>query len=90
MHDAHSDSAHPHVHGANLGMRGSAYLRAGGFRSLASAEDHALLAALASSGGRIISVTDIPVVTSSRRRGRAPDGFSHLLARLGASTQAHA
>ena len=36
---------HPHVHGANLGFRASAYLRAGGFPALPTAEDHALVAA---------------------------------------------
>jgi RNA polymerase sigma-70 factor (ECF subfamily) len=33
------------VHGANLGIRASAYLAAGGFPPLPTAEDHALLAA---------------------------------------------
>ena len=37
---------HSHVHGANLGFRASAYLRAGGFPLLPTAEDHALVAAL--------------------------------------------
>jgi glycosyltransferase involved in cell wall biosynthesis len=31
---------HPHVHGANLGIRASGYLAAGGFKSLRTAEDH--------------------------------------------------
>ena len=32
------------VHGANLGIRASAYLAAGGFKSVRTAEDHALVA----------------------------------------------
>jgi glycosyltransferase involved in cell wall biosynthesis len=32
---------HPHVHGANLGIRATAYLAAGGFPPLRTAEDHA-------------------------------------------------
>jgi len=36
---------HPHVHGANLGIRASAYRAVGGFRPLRTAEDHALLTA---------------------------------------------
>ena len=79
---AHSGDAHPHVHGANLGVRASAYLAAGGFRPLPTAEDHDLLSALVRSGHQIVRAPDIPVVTSARRHGRTPDGFSHLLARL--------
>jgi hypothetical protein len=49
---------HPHVHGANLGIRASAYLAAGGFPSLRTAEDHALLAAgCAGSLGSVCGVT---------------------------------
>jgi glycosyltransferase involved in cell wall biosynthesis len=73
---------HPHVHGANLGLRASAYLAAGGFRPLRTAEDHALLAAVTEAGCRILRASDIAVTTSSRRRARAPHGFSHLLRTL--------
>jgi glycosyltransferase involved in cell wall biosynthesis len=73
---------HPHVHGANLGLRASAYLAAGGFSPLRTAEDHALLAAAAQAGCRILRASDIPVKTSSRRQARAPQGFSHLLRTL--------
>ena len=34
---------HPHVHGANLGFRAAAYLKAGGFPDVPTAEDHALV-----------------------------------------------
>ena len=63
---------HPHVHGANLGIRASAYLAAGGFRSLRTAEDHALVAAAARAGCSALRAGDIPVQTSARRQARAP------------------
>jgi glycosyltransferase involved in cell wall biosynthesis len=73
---------HPHVHGANLGIRASAYLAAGGFRPLRTAEDHALAAAAAGAGCRVLQASDIPVQTSARRQARAPRGFGHLLRSL--------
>jgi glycosyltransferase involved in cell wall biosynthesis len=73
---------HPHVHGANFGIRSSAYLAAGGFRSLRTAEDHALLAAATEAGCSVLQASDITVETSARRRARAPQGFSHLLRTL--------
>jgi glycosyltransferase involved in cell wall biosynthesis len=76
---AFGDGPHPHVHGANLGIRASAYLAAGGFRSLRTAEDHALLAAATGAGCSVLQASDITVMTSARRRARAPLGFGHLL-----------
>ncbi len=76
------DGPHQHVHGANLGIRASAYLAAGGFRSLRTAEDHALLAAATDAGCSVLRASDITVETSARRRARAPLGFSHLLRTL--------
>jgi glycosyltransferase involved in cell wall biosynthesis len=73
---------HPHVHGANLGLRASAYLAAGGFRPLRTAEDHAMLASATEAGCRVLRAGDIPVQTSSRRLARAPGGFGHLLRKL--------
>jgi glycosyltransferase involved in cell wall biosynthesis len=70
---------HPHVHGANLGIRASAYLRAGGFRPLRTGEDHALLAAINQADRPVLRVGDITVQTSARRLARAPGGFSHYL-----------
>lgn len=74
---------HPHVHGANLGIRASAYRAAGGFRDLRTAEDHALLAAATQAGCRILRAGDVSVETSARRHARAPDGFSGFLLALG-------
>jgi glycosyltransferase involved in cell wall biosynthesis len=79
---------HPHVHGANLGFRAAAYLRAGGFPDLPTAEDHALVAALSASGSRIRRTRALAVVTSARRESRAPHGFGHYLAELDASALA--
>ncbi len=73
---------HRHVHGANLGIRASAYLAAGGFRPLRTAEDHALLAAATEAGCPVVQASDITVQTSGRRQARAPRGFSHLLRTL--------
>jgi glycosyltransferase involved in cell wall biosynthesis len=81
-HYRHGARTHHHVHGANLGLRASAYLAAGGFQALRTAEDHALLNALGAAGCAILPVTDIAVETSARRGSRAPHGFSHLLDRL--------
>ncbi len=73
---------HPHVHGANLGIRASAYLAAGGFRPLRTAEDHALLATATEAGCAVVHAGDISVRTSGRRQARAPRGFSYLLRTL--------
>jgi glycosyltransferase involved in cell wall biosynthesis len=77
---------HPHVHGANLGFRASAYLSAGGFPDEPTAEDHALVAALTAAGSRVLRTGALPVVTSARRDARAPHGFSRYLAELDAAT----
>jgi len=78
---------HPHVHGANLGFSASAYLAAGGFRPRRTAEDHALVDALAAAGRRILRTTEVSVLTSARRQARAPRGFSHLLSSLAVAVQ---
>jgi hypothetical protein len=76
------DGPHLHVHGANIGIRASAYRAAGGFPPLRSAEDHALLAAVAEAGCSVLRADDVTVETSARRHARAPHGFSHLLRTL--------
>ena len=73
---------HPHVHGANLGVRASAYLQAGGFPQEPTAEDHAFVSALTASGCRVLRTRALPVATSARRESRAPHGFSRYLAEL--------
>ena len=77
-HDA--EDGHPHVHGANLGIRSSAYLALGGWTHGASGEDARLIrAADADRTMRTLRSGAIPVVTSSRLTGRAPHGFAHYL-----------
>jgi glycosyltransferase involved in cell wall biosynthesis len=73
---------HSHVHGANLGFRAAAYLRAGGFPDTPTAEDHALVAALIATGSRVHRTRALTVATSARRAARAPHGFSSYLAQL--------
>jgi hypothetical protein len=79
---AFGSGPHTHVHGANLGIWASAYLAAGGFRPLRTAEDHALLAAATEAGCPVVQAGDITVETSGRRLARAPRGFSSLLRTL--------
>ena len=77
---------HAHVHGANLGFRAAAYLGAGGFPDVPTAEDRALVEALTANGSRVRRTRALSVVTSARREGRAPHGFSHYLAELDAAS----
>ncbi len=76
----HEDGSHPHVHGANLGVRADVYLRCGGWKGLATAEDHDLWNRLMSVSSRPCSTAQIKVLTSGRRIGRAPHGFADALA----------
>ncbi|GAA1755628.1 glycosyltransferase [Streptomonospora arabica] len=77
-----SDREHPHVHGANLGVRASAYVDSGGFGALPHAEDHALVTALHLRGHSIRRPADLPVATSAREDARAPGGFADRLTAL--------
>ena len=71
---------HPHVHGANLGIRGDAYLALGGCAALPTGEGTELARRATAAGHvRIARSAAIPVVTSTRRAGRAPQGFSGYL-----------
>jgi hypothetical protein len=75
-----ADGTHPHVHGANLGVRADAYLQAGGWQDLFSAEDHDLWRRLQSGRHKRVSDASLCVLTSGRRVGRAPLGFADALA----------
>jgi glycosyltransferase involved in cell wall biosynthesis len=76
----HADGSHPHIHGANLGVRADTYLRAGGWAHRTTAEDHDLWGRLLREGSRTISDAKLKVLTSGRRAGRAPFGFADALA----------
>ena len=67
------------IHGASLGFNAAAYLAAGGFKSLKTGEDRALHRDLIDQGGRVHYDSATRVVTSARRRARAPNGFAHAL-----------
>jgi hypothetical protein len=76
----HPDGTHPHIHGANLGVRADVYMRAGGWADLHTAEDHDLWRRLTAAGAKKLSSSRLKVVTSGRRHGRAPLGFAGALA----------
>ena len=76
---------HPHVHGANLGVRADAYLAVGGWAAIPSGEDHALWRAVRQAGYPTLATRSIRVVTSGRRHGRAPAGFAGYLCDLEAA-----
>ncbi|WP_346768827.1 glycosyltransferase [Crystallibacter degradans] len=82
-HQRHGRSAEAaSVHGANLGMRASAYLAAGGFRDMAEHEDVRLVEDLRSSGATVRASRALHAVTSGRLEGRTPGGFAGYLAAL--------
>ena len=76
----HADGSHPHVHGANLGVRADAYLQAGGWQHLSTAEDHDLWRRLHRGRHKRVADASLCVLTSGRRTGRAPLGFADALA----------
>lgn len=85
-HDRHDlREGHRHVHGANFGIRGDVYRSLGGWPALTSGEDEVLAArALACPSVQVVRTAAIPVCTSSRLAGRAPDGFASYLHALAA------
>lgn len=74
------DAGHGHVHGASMGMRATAYVAAGGFRSMECDEDADLVTRLTAGGARIVWDESCPVITSSRLVARAPRGVAADLA----------
>ncbi|AZI59659.1 glycosyltransferase [Nakamurella antarctica] len=73
---------HRHIHGTNLSFTAVAYQQVGGFATLASSEDVALVTAFAAAGLPAAWATDMPVTTSARRISRAPRGFAAYLNNL--------
>ena len=78
------------IHGASLGFNAAAYLAAGGFEALKTGEDRALHRALTDQGGRVHYDSATRVVTSARRRARAPYGFAHALDLVNSSVRLRA
>jgi glycosyltransferase involved in cell wall biosynthesis len=70
---------HPHVHGANLGIRADIYLAIGGFSRISVGEDSALAQLAAAAEAEIVRTAVLPVLTSARLRGRAAGGFATYL-----------
>ena len=70
---------HPHVHGANLGVRADIYSLVGGFAALEHREDVTFAAAVVDSGAAVVRTAASPVRTSGRHVGRTPGGFAGYL-----------
>lgn len=79
---------HQHIYGANLGIRASAYLAAGGFPHLRAHEDRRLVERTRHQGFRVTATDSIRVLTSGRTHARAPEGFAAYLRTLGAELPA--
>lgn len=73
------DGSHPHVHGANLGVRADAYVSVGAWRNIAVAEDHCLWSRLKAANWPALSTSELVVTTSGRLTGRAIGGFADTL-----------
>lgn len=74
---------HPHVHGANLGIRADAYLAAGGFPGVSADEDVRLVAAVRAAGRPWVATDTTRVTTSARSTARVRHGgFAGYLRRL--------
>jgi glycosyltransferase involved in cell wall biosynthesis len=73
---------HGHVYGANLGIRGDAYLKVGGFEPRSTGEDADMVRRLGSSGFQVTHASDVWVSTSARLSGRAKGGLADLLGEL--------
>ena len=74
---------HPHIYGANFGVRASCYLAAGGFPRLHVHEDRALVERLRRRAFAVVATDTIRVLTSGRTHARAPQGFAAYLRALG-------
>jgi glycosyltransferase involved in cell wall biosynthesis len=68
-----------HVHGANLGIRASVYLAAGGFLPQSEHEDVDLVQRALTLHARSVPNDRCEVITSGRRIGRTPGGYAAFL-----------
>lgn len=77
-----NDSEAMPIHGANFGIDAGLYLRAGGFRADRTGEDKGLFERATALGATIGYDPASRVITSGRKDGRAPHGFTHALSRI--------
>lgn len=70
---------HPHIYGANFGVRASAYLAAGGFPRMRAHEDRVLVENLRKQAYSVQATDTNRVITSGRTHARAPQGFGAYL-----------
>lgn len=75
---------HGHVHGANLGVRATAYLGVDGFAPLTVHEDVGLVTRVRAAGHRWVATDRTRVSTSGRTASRVEGGFATFLAGLAA------
>ena len=68
-----------HTHGANLGVRASAYAAVGGFSALTEHEDVRLVDACRLFGAAVVASDAAEVITSGRFIGRTPGGYAGYL-----------
>lgn len=80
LHDLVED--HRHVHGANLGIRGSHWRLAGGFGDRSLHEDADLVARVRSVTERWVATDTLRVRTSGRLTSRVRGGFATFLSQL--------
>ncbi len=74
------ERTHTHVHGANMGIRASAYAAAGGFPPVQRSEDRLLWNELVRLNFRVVSPVAVKVATSGRLSGRVVGGFADAMA----------
>lgn len=79
LYDGPPDLPHPHIHGANLGVRADAYVAVGGWSALAEGEDRQLWAALQAARYSVASPRSLVVTTSGRALSRVRGGFADSL-----------
>ena len=77
---------HPHVHGANLGLRADTYIEVGGFAPLSVNEDHDLVAKVRRVTNRWVATHRTTVTTSARTTSRVEGGFATYISSMGAGT----
>lgn len=74
---------HPHVHGANLGLRADVFTGLGGFKDQGLHEDRDLVRQARARGYKVLSTDSCRVKTSGRLQGRVNGGFADFLGALG-------